>query len=132
MGRAQSSAQSLLHAGDNGLREEPRCLRNGGIPMTNGGKSDPGSFGDVSPLHEREERDNSERIDRNSPLPTMNGPLTQPLLNEYDIEMSEGPQRPHQNVSLFDSEVRAITRQDPGDTRRTNLGQQGAQFEKHS
>ena len=62
----------------------------------------------------------------------MNGPLTQPLLNGYDIEMNKGPQRSHQNVSLLDNEVRAITRQDPDDTRRTNLGQQGAQFKKHS
>ena len=49
----------------------------------------------------------------------MNGPLTQPLLNGYDIEMNEGPQRSHQNVTLFDNEVRAITRQDPEDEPRS-------------
>lgn len=132
MEQAQSSALSLLHAGDTDLREESGRLRDNGIPIGFGSTNDPGNFGDVSPLHANEGIDDPERTNRGSPQPAINGPLAHPLLNGYDIGMNEGPRHSRQGISLPDNEVQAITRQDPGDTSRTSLSQQGAQLKKIS
>jgi hypothetical protein len=131
MESAESSAQSFLHARDNDLREEPGRLCDDDTPMSNRPTNDSGAFNDVSPLHANEERDSSERINHDSPLPAINGPLAQPLLHNYSTDMDEGPQHSHQSISLLDDEVQATMRQDPGETRKTNLGQRGAQSEKH-
>jgi hypothetical protein len=130
MEQAQSSARLLLHAGDDDQGEEPGRLRNDAIPIVNGPTNDTGDFGDVSPLHANEDRDEPERSDRDNTLPALNRPLRHPLINGYDIEMNERPQNSYQRVSLPDHEVQAITRQDFGDT-RTSLSQQGAQLKKH-
>jgi hypothetical protein len=132
MEQAQSSAQSLLHAGDIDLGEESGRLRDNSIPIGFGSKIDPGNFGDVSPLHANEGIDDPERTDSGSKQPAINGPLAHPLLNGYDIEMNEVPHHSRQSISLPDNEVQAITRQDPGDTSRTSLSQQGAQLKKIS
>jgi hypothetical protein len=129
MEQAQSSAQSLLHAGDTDLGEESGRLRDNCIPIGFGSTNDPRNLGDVSPLYANEGIDDPERTDRGSPQPAINGPLAHPLLNGYDIEINEGPHHSRQGVSLPDNEVQAITRQD---TSRTSPSQQGAQLKKIS
>lgn len=130
--QAQSSAQSLLHAGDTNLGEESECLRDKGIPIGFGSTNDPGNFSYVNPLHANEGIDDPERTNRGSPQPAFNGPLAHPLLNGYNTKMNEGPRHSRQGISLPNNEAQAITRQDPGDTSRTSLSQQGAQVKEIS
>jgi hypothetical protein len=132
MEQAQSSAQSLLYAGDTDLGEEFGRLRDHGMPIGSGSTNDPRNFGDASPLHANEGIDDPERTDYGSPESAINGPLIHPLLNGYDIETNEGSHHFRQSISLPADEVQAITRHDRGDTSRTSLNHQGAQLKKVS
>lgn len=132
MEQVQSSAQSLLHAGETSLVEDSGDLRDSSIPIGFDSTNDPGNFGDVSPLHANERIDDPEHTDRGSPRPAINGSLAYSLLNGFDIEMNEGPHHSRQSTSLPNNEVQAMTRHDSGDTSRTRLSQQGAQLKKIS